>query len=56
MKYLSSHTKRNSNQGIQKDSEYLDRRLTAIGCQNGWLGVYLVESVKNGKQIIALIA
>jgi hypothetical protein len=25
-----------------------DRRITAIGCQNGWLGVYFVDSFKNG--------
>ena len=24
------------------------RRLTAIGCQNGWMGVYLVDCPKNG--------
>ena len=25
-----------------------DKRITAIGCQNGWLGVYFVDSIKNG--------
>ncbi|CAF0713111.1 unnamed protein product [Brachionus calyciflorus] len=36
MKYLSS-TK----------SNIIDRRLTAIGCQNGLVGVYLIDMVKN---------
>jgi len=26
----------------------LNRRLTAIGGQNGWLGIFLVDSIKNG--------
>ena len=25
-----------------------NRRLTALGCQNGWLGVFLIDSAKNG--------
>jgi len=30
----------------------LNRRLTAIGGQNGWLGVFLVDSTKNGFEAI----
>lgn len=29
------------------NEQSLNRRLTAIGCQNGWLGVFLVDSAKN---------
>ena len=49
MKYLSTSKRRNSNQS--GDDGLIDRRLTAIGCQNGWVGVYLVNSEKNGKSI-----
>lgn len=40
MKYLSSR--------INVTSFILDRRLTALGCQNGWVGVYYVDAQKNG--------
>lgn len=39
MKYFKSSTK-------QTD---IDRRITAIGCQNGWINVFVVDSIKNGK-------
>lgn len=46
IKHISSG---NSHQNlIKKTSQLLDRRLTAIGSQNGWLGVYLVDAEKNG--------
>lgn len=40
MKYLSSR--------LNSSSNYLDRRLTALGCQNGWIGVFFVDAAKNG--------
>ena len=42
MKYLSSK----GSSGFTLAN--CDRRITAIGCQNGWLGVYFVDSFKNG--------
>ena len=33
---------------FKKSSAHFNRRLTAIGGQNGWLGVFLVDSIKNG--------
>lgn len=41
-----------SKAGLRKEPEQptaiFDRRLSAFGSQNGWLGVFLVNSVKNG--------
>lgn len=41
MKYLSSR--------INSSEICLDRRLTALGTQNGWVGIFFVDSVKNGR-------
>ena len=41
MKFLKSSTKHST----------VDRRLTAIGCQNGWINVFVVDAIKNGKHI-----
>jgi hypothetical protein len=33
----------------------LNQRLTAIGCQGGWLGMYWIDSLKNGNYSINIL-
>lgn len=46
MKYIGNQKPEKAN---DDSSDCSNRRLTAIGGQNGWLGVFLVDSNKNGE-------
>lgn len=47
MKYLNENVS-TEDETINLDRMSLNRRLTAIGCQNGWLGVFFIDINKNG--------
>ena len=49
MKHFHTNSVSRRNLNSRRPEVLYNRRLTALGCQNGWLGVFLIDTIKNGK-------